>query len=619
MIHNSINKYLRTGLIGCAFCAAITACTDTWNDHYEGTIGGVNEGSLWQAINSDSNLTNFASVIKATNFDLSLGSSQVFTVFAPTNANFSKEQADALIRQYNEEKKSVSDEDNTVVKEFVKNHIALFNHSVSSLTNDTIKLMNGKYALLGTNSLDNTAFNTSNKVYENGVLYTVSSPIKFSANIFEQIRMDADLDSVRSFLYNPKFYRKRFDPSSSVEGGLDDLGRTVYLDSVWRQQNELYAYIGRIASEDSTYWMVVPTNAMWRDLVEKYTPYFNYANNVENLLTNGDRDSLVYTNTRLAILQGTAFSQTLNEKILTRQQTKAEPFDSVMSVNAAYDYAMRSYRWGTNFNYYQYFGPLMPGTGVFAEADSLKCSNGLLLKSNDWKIDEKETFNRWIIVEAEGSNSVEIEKYAVKVNKESNDTTWGYTANAKYRSVDNVKYRNKVWNNSFVSFESNDTDPIVWFNITNVLSNMPYDIYLVTVPQEAADSTADNLSTRFNAYVYWNDADGKKQFQQVPKKAAIQTDGKTMEYIQLAENFTFPVSTFGIDESEPSTRLRLVSAVPQSMINRGTHTKTMNIDCLLVVPHGTLQFDEIDGQPVVVATPHGQYDNKPYPYWYRLR
>lgn len=619
-----VNILFRAGLVGCAICAAV-ACSDTWDDHYEGTIEGVNEGSLWHAIKQDASLSNFANVIEATGYDKSLGSSQVFTVFAPTNSCFSPADADSLIKQYMKEKQSVPDEDNTVIKEFVKNHIALFNHSVSTLTDDTIKLMNGKYAHLTTTGLDNASFNTANDVYQNGVLYTVNSTVNFSANIFERIRKESGLDSVQSFLYNPLFYRKKFDASSSIEGGLDDLGRTVYLDSVWRQQNELYGYIGGIASEDSTYWLVAPTNEVWSELLEKYEPYFNYADNVEELLSNGNRDSLVYTNTRLAIMQGTAFSKTVNEDIISRKKTEPLPSDSALSTSAPVNYTTRIYRWGANFNYYQYLAPLMPETGVLAEPDSISCSNGLLMKTSNWKIDEKETFNRWIIVEAEGSNSVEIEKFPQKVNTQTNDTTWGYTANAKYYSVENDRYKGKVWSNRFVSFEANETDPIIWFNITNVLSNMGYDIYLVAVPQEVSDSTAENLSTRFNAYIYWNDPDGKEKYQQIPKKAAVQTEGKTVEYIQLAEDFKFPVCTYGINESKPSVRLRLVSSVPQTMINRGTHTKTMNFDCLLVVPHGTLELVDAGaegnpfGEPIVKMYPHGKYDNKPYKFWYMYR
>ena len=303
MITKSIYRFTRTCLVFCGIAAALTACTDTWDDHYEGTIAGANEGSLWQAIKQDASLSNFASVIEATGYNLSLGSSQVFTVFAPTNDKFSKEDADQLIAQYKKEKETVSDDDNSVVKEFVKNHIALYNYSVSSLTDNDITLMNGKYARLKSGAIDNATFLTYNEVYDNGVLYTLATPVKFNANIFEQLRKDSELDSVRSFLYNPYFYRKEFDAESSIEGGLNELGQTVYLDSVWRQKNVLYSYIGRIASEDSTLWMTAPVNEQWDSLVNQYTPYFQYSKDVADLLTQGTRDSLLYIAPRLAILR----------------------------------------------------------------------------------------------------------------------------------------------------------------------------------------------------------------------------------------------------------------------------------------------------------------------------
>ena len=126
MIRNNIlNKVL--GLAVAALTLA--ACADTWNDHYEGASQGAQEGSLWQAIKQNSNLSNFASVLAACGYDMSLDGTQVFTVFAPTNDSFSSEEAAKLIAQYNQEKGKVSDDDNTVIKEFIQNHIALFNHS----------------------------------------------------------------------------------------------------------------------------------------------------------------------------------------------------------------------------------------------------------------------------------------------------------------------------------------------------------------------------------------------------------------------------------------------------------------------------------------------------------
>ena len=60
-----INKVLSVGLMCCGIAAALTACTDTWDDHYESLgSGNMHEGTLWQAIKSNPNLSNFAKVIE---------------------------------------------------------------------------------------------------------------------------------------------------------------------------------------------------------------------------------------------------------------------------------------------------------------------------------------------------------------------------------------------------------------------------------------------------------------------------------------------------------------------------------------------------------------------------
>ena len=99
----------------CLLVIVTAACSDTWDDHYDGAAKGVQEGSLWQAIQQDSELSNFKSVIEACGYDKSLASAQVFTVFAPTNNCFSKEEADKLIAAYNAEKGKVDDNDNSCI------------------------------------------------------------------------------------------------------------------------------------------------------------------------------------------------------------------------------------------------------------------------------------------------------------------------------------------------------------------------------------------------------------------------------------------------------------------------------------------------------------------------
>ena len=599
------------------------SCTDTWDDHYDSAAQGVNGGSLWQAIKADANLSNFATVIEATGYDKSLGSNQVFTVFVPTNDNFSAAEAAKLVEQYREEKKTVNDEDNTVIKEFVQNHIALYNHSVASTSNDSIVMMNKKYAVLKNGSINSSNLVITNKHFENGVLFTVDKPVDYSANIFEYIRKDADLDSVRSFLYNPMFYKKEFSPGNSVEGGLDSLGRTVYLDSVFYQSNELYSYLGRIASEDSTYWMVLPTNEVWRNLVEEYSQYFVYSSNVANLLETGNLDSLSYTNTRIGILQGATFSQTSNYDVVSGTKTLTTPEDSVRAFPYIIAYNFRESYWGAPFNYFQFYDPLSQG-GVFYGADRKTCSNGAVLKQSNWPIDKLQTFARWKIFEAESGNLKEIGK-TTNTKGELIEQASGFT-----RSVQNVKFRDRVWSNRFVEFVPNVTTRYsVTYNITGVLSNLGYDIFVVTAPALANDSNAtanQSLPTRLSFTLNYPDEKGKtvstmlnsgnSEMPIVIKSdntGVFDTTGDKVDYLLLAEDFKFPTATFGLNESEPSITLVMENRTLNSQVTRGTHQRTTRIDCILLVPHGTLQLVEnlqelgaAYDSPGVLMMPHGQ-------------
>ena len=396
-----------------------TACSDEWDDHYKGSATDINASSvsLWNAILQDPNLSNFARVATACGYDKALASSQVFTVFAPTNDHFSTAEADAWIQTYQAQKGRVDDDENTTIKEFLQNHITLYNHSVSTQTNDSIILMNGKRAKINTSSINGSPFLTTNKRYSNGVLFTVGTPVEFFPNVFEYVRKNSELDSLASFLYNDKFYRRDFLPELSVPGGIED-GKTIYLDSVFEQQNDLFkynainAYLNR---EDSTYWMVAPTNNVWRNLIEEYEPYFVYDTNVL------DRDSMMFTNPRLAIVKGTVFSRTNNKDAAIR--------DSLLSTNAVRNGTLRRATYGADsLHYYQYNKPYEPN-GVFTGTQNVACSNGIMMVANDWKIDKKETFFQQIIVEAEGRNAIkEIEKVKNSKN-ELEETATAYLRN----------------------------------------------------------------------------------------------------------------------------------------------------------------------------------------------
>ena len=439
-------KHIYNKVIGLALAVlTFAACSDTWNDHFDNKGEGMNDQTLWQAISQNGNLSNFAKVVQACGYDKSLNSSQVFTVFAPTNDEFSAEEANELIEAYNAEKGKVTEDDNTVIKEFIQNHIALYNHSVSPTSNDSLTLMNGKKTTLSASSFGNNSILSNNGHYNNGVLFTIQGKSPYFPTVFEYLRKDPDLDSIASFFYNSRFYRKEFQASKSVEGGIVD-GRTIYLDSVFRQQNDLFNsnfLNARLNNEDSTYWMLMPTNEAWRKLVDEYQNYFNYDNTVDK------RDSVFYTNTRMAIMKGTAFSRTTN--------TDAVLKDSAMSTNAVLFYNSRKYTWGADsLHYYQYFNPL---SGIFTGNTNMACSNGIAMKVQDWKIDKRETFFQTKIIEAEGQGNIrEVSKVVDKVNTNvdgSKDTTWIETIVPRNRYVESGNtYYNKVshlWRSVYVN------------------------------------------------------------------------------------------------------------------------------------------------------------------------
>lgn len=608
-------------VVGCCLLGNVfTACTDTWDDHYDDQPAGLSSSSLWEAISANPELSNFKTVLQAVGYDKQLASSQKFTVFAPTNASLSEAEAESLIAKYKSEKGIVNDEDNEMLKEFVRNHIALYNYSVSSASDDSIKLMNGKFGVLKPNSFAGVDMLTKNENYQNGVLYTMSGQIGYKPNIFEAIHKDADLTQLNDFLYNPKFYYKVFDPSQSVEGGLDEQGRTVFLDSVFYQRNELFGYTDYINNEDSMFWMVVPTNPVWDQLLTEYTEYFKYPNSKV-------KDSLEYVMPRLAIVQGSVFNNTFNSGVFNKQKVSEEGAggvlveDSAMSVNCIRDFTLRKIQWsGQPFNYYEYYNAWQPG-GVFQQTNTIDCSNGLLRKSDaQWPIDKLQTFHRYVVVEAE-DNIWEMSKN-VNSAGDSINTISPIQRSVTKDTLEEYNFYGKVWGNSFVEFEpvQNAQNHTLTLRIDNVLSNVGYDIYLVTAPAIAYDRNApeaQRVPTKMRFALNYMTLDGKMVEQRLRNYEVVTTKADSMHYIKLAEDFKFPASNYGLKlfDETPTVTLKIETRVSNSELNKFQFTRNMRIDCVLLVPHGTMTEGLVpadakvpvsdQGKPAMLMTPHG--------------
>ena len=501
-----------------ALALSFTSCSD--KDHFSvANMGG--EFTLWENISSDEELSNFASVLEATGYANKLASSQVFTVFAPSNEKLSKAECDNLIAQYNLEKASgVKDDKNTVIVEFIQNHIALYNYTVSEAGDpQSIRMMNGKGSWFTTNSLAGVNFQKKNLLSSNGVLYVLSDKINYAQNIYEYIKSetggDEGLDSLSNFLY--KYHFTEFKADESTPGEIVD-GKLQYLDSVTTVRNEILDdwLRAKLDSEDSSYYAVLPTNKAWKEQYDVNKYFFKYVHNSQSpdtVVSSELRDSFEYVLPRYTIIAGAQFSRTTNPRL------GIEKVDSVKSPLAT-KYGYRKLNYGSfDKRVFEYYSPYevkadVPSSGIFVEPDSVVCSNGVAFKANEWKIQRGNTFLQDISMEAETSASLDSVYYVSAVPLKIKPS-W-ISRDVKSSSP----FYEEVMGHKYCKLQSNTSAMAgALFNFTNVLSNLWYDLYVVTVPAQASDhdpgdiyrdteGNIHSLPTRIQATIYCKTPEG---------------------------------------------------------------------------------------------------------------
>lgn len=534
--------------------AALVGCTDEWDEHY--TEDQSTKGTLWEAIQERSELSNFARVIEATGYGERLGSSQMFTVFAPVNEHFGSAEADELIADYNKEKaEGVREEDNKVVNQFVQNHIAMSNRSVSSLTNDSITLMNGKYETLTDKKFGESTILTRNQYVGNGVLFTIEKAEEYFPNVFEYIGQNGQTNKLYEFLNHYSVYE--FDPDKSVAGDIVD-GKTVYLDSVFHLTNSMLREYGHINREDSNYMALVPTDRVWGELYDEYVNYFNY-----NDLTS-KRDSMIHVHTNRAIADGTIFNLNLQEAFL-RDSARSTKYEDLYSYEISY----------AEPRYYIYRNPYAGG-GAFAGAEETVCSNGRVLIQDQWNIDKRETFYQQIKVEAENNRYVD----TIEQAKEPLTVRAVPKSNSFYGKVSENYFVEVI---ALSSIASNS----VRYGIPDQLSNIGYDIYAVFVPAIAYNENAsaeDRLPCRVKITLGYVEQDGTEEvitLRSPANKAYFETIPDVVDTLLVAENFVFPTCAFDLED--PQVTLKVASNFGSSMSSR--FTRTLRMDCIILKPH----------------------------------
>ena len=330
--------------------------------------------------------------------------------------------------------------------------------------------------------------------------------------------------------------------------------------------------IGYINAEDSTYWMLAPTNEVWNKLVPKYEKYFKYNNSVYS----SDprlRDSLTWVNARWAIITGTVFNRSVNTV-----NSDVSFQDSAFSTDARKPQKRELYYGDARERYCIYDKPFA-ADGVFNGASQHTCSNGVLLSQANWRIKARETFMWNYYLEGEKSVNVDSVDYEKTV----------YPLEVTKVSTDNPFY-NKIHNHAYSTLLPSGTsnDPMVYFNLPNLLSDVPYDIYVITAPAIAGDELASDmqrLPTVFRVRLAQCDKSGKissnsRSWTTLGSKFTTTAD--QVDTFLVAKDFKFNYCGYN---QKPTAQLIIDTNVRNSQIREGLYNRYLHIDAIILKPH----------------------------------
>ena len=401
-----------------------TACSD---DHFDIKELPGAEGSaatIWQSIKANPELSDVAEILAATRvmkdekdskatlkYSEWLDQPMAATAWFPKNGTFDKQQYLDLLKAAedlaNENNKAEAlRTEYQVVNQFVKNHIALFNYGSTS-TVQNVRLLNSKLSKFDAVQamFNGTSIDLSATVHTgNGALYVLNGVSPFAYNIYDYMSTNENFSKVYSIISDPSIDKDTFWPEGSTQGGMNENGEIVYVDSVFLNSNQMLSNAGAlIKSEDSLYVAMIPSNAAWEETYNVVKPLFEYGDTYNYDWVDGkfqkkgpdalkftasQRDSLQNLNTNASIIEGMFFNpNTFRENSLPVSTDSADLFkfmlydaDSLISTN------------GTIY-YNENANTGLPNP-LFADLIPIKASNGYIFAPENNRIKPEYSFIR---------------------------------------------------------------------------------------------------------------------------------------------------------------------------------------------------------------------------------
>lgn len=591
------NRYIGMAILAALLMAA-ASCSDfdDYNKVEADATPSANQ-TLWQNIQQNAQLSDFAQIVKRAGFDSELDATHYYTVWAPENGTF-----DAAAYQN-------MDKD-ALLKQFVKNHIASYGHRASGEVAERVLMLNEKsydFTGAGQYTFNGVGVSSANLPSSNGVMHVLSGVSSFYPNLYEyatsaDLAAGKGLDSLRNyFLHYEDTY---LDTERSVIGSIVD-GMQTYVDSVMITENALWTTLNvKMNDEDSTYTMLLPTNEAWRNTYDRIKAYYKY-------VATTNAQSFVGTTIASAPLSITIDPAYWQDSLATRYLTR----------NLAYSNNNGYNKWltgsptylGTDTLYSTTRNKLSnPEDILGATIETVKMSNGVARIVDDLAMYPWETYAPERRVSAASNSNVAriLSGNGLTVEVLNPDPT----------KVDMTEQEQTSLRYLWVEPSGGYSKPELDIYLPNVLSTT-YDFYCVFVPQDVDPTqTVDQvLPNRVIFSLSYCDGNGtlqehtfldeseeninafQEQFHLTDNATnrttirAFSNDVSKVDTLYLGE-FTFPVCYYGLGDGYcPNIKITSPFSAVTGQV-RNAYTRDLRIAAIILKPKELVEYEESNKQ-----------------------
>lgn len=516
----------------------LASCTE-WDDHYEAPVSQAESGlTLWQTMQQHSELSDFCEVLSKTmvmkqhkktsvSYADLLNGAQTFTVLAPVNGSFNKDSVLNLL--------ATDKGDSMVVRSFVGNHLS-YSLVNSNDNSSEFFLLNTKRASIGGGQALGVPVQQANLKAKGGIVHVMQGTLPYRQNLYEVLLNDPRYSALGEQLRS--YEEDEFDPTQSVPGGMVD-GEQLYVDSVFNERNIMLDRVGKIATEDSSFIMVVPTADEWQRVWQEAMGHYRYDSTVEG----GDSLQRFWAN--YSLLNDAIFSNAI----------QSSPEDSLVTYNYTRKYPQ----------YHVFHKPFEPG-GILYGAQATELSNGTLYTTDKWPFDLTKTYMREIKVEGERGGII------------LGSTLCNYTTRSLV--ADSVSENEYL----VISPQTSSSNWTMDFKIENTLAGT-YDVCVVLLPPSVYKP--ENRPTMFKADINYIDENGNPQTYDCGGVRFNNNPG-VVDTLVLAENFTFPVCNY--DQTNMKVTLKLKCQIMSR--ESKNYTREMFLDCIYLRPKKTITTEQ---------------------------